>query len=465
VLFAQGGTLFVGDVRGDRWTDFERVDVPLAVPVDIPHGTLVLRGARLITMRGDEVIPRGDLVVRDNRIVAVGRQGAVALPPGTQLLDVRGKTVLPGYVDIHDHLPTVYGIMPDDCWVCHVVLAAGVTTSRSAIDHEQTYSIIVGLAELERAGAIIGPRLFSTGVPDFGSELALQTRQAAAAVARPIADYFGGETFKEYDGRATRQARRLVAQATQNQGLNATIHIHGIEWGLTAFVDGYTGVEHPFSTSAPLYGDILAFVAKTGTTQTMTYSSEVSPWQYLLGLPRAPSDLARFRQFVPPSARDAWGPVAAVRERESVDLDNLRAALSSAAGIALRGGRIGMGSHGLFPGLGFHYEMWLHALGGMPTHAILRSATIVGATAIGHARDFGSLEPGKLADLQILDGNPLENIQHTLSIRYVMKNGRLYKADDLTEVWPRQLALGPIYLFNADPQTATAHWADAGAVR
>ncbi len=124
-----------------------------------------------------------------------------------------------------------------------------------------------------------------------------------------------------------------------------------------------------------------------------------------------------------------------------------------------------MGSHGLFPGLGFHYEMWLHALGGMPTHAILRSATIVGATAIGHARDFGSLEPGKLADLQILDGNPLENIQHTLSIRYVMKNGRLYKADDLTEVWPRQRALGPIYLFNADPQTATAHWADAGAVR
>jgi imidazolonepropionase-like amidohydrolase/Tol biopolymer transport system component len=465
VLFVQGGTLFVGDVRGDGWTRFTRVDVPLAVPVDIPHGTLVLRGARLITMRGREVIAHGDLVVRDNRITAVGRQGAVALPAGAQVLDVRGKTVLPGYVDIHDHLPIAYGMMPDDCWVCHAVLAAGVTASRSAIDHEQTYSSILALAELERAGAIIGPRLFSTGVPNSGSELALQTRQDAAAVARPISDYFGGETFKEYDGHATREARKLIAQGAQEAGLNPTIHVTGLEWGLTALIDGYTGVEHPFSPSARLYDDVLRFVAKSGATQTMTYSAEVSPWQYLLNLRRAPSDLARFRRFVPPSARDVWGPVAAVRERESVDLDNLCSALSSAAGIALRGGRVGMGSHGLFPGLGFHYEMWLHALGGMPNHAILRSATIVGATAIGHARDFGSLEPGKLADLQILDRNPLRDIQHTLSIRYVMKNGRLYRAHDLTEMWPRQRALSPIYLFDAEPKEVTRHGADAAIVR
>jgi len=464
VLFVQGGTLFVGDVRGDRWTDFRRVDVPLPVPVDIPYGTVVLRGARLITMRGDEVIPRGDLLVRDNRIVSVGREGAVALPLGAQVLDVRGTTVLPGYVDVHDHLPTVYGITSDDCWICHAVLAAGVTASRSAIDHEQTYSIILGLAELERAGAIIGPRLFSTSVPNSGSELAVQTREDAAAVARPISDYFGGETFKEYDGRATRQARKLVVQATQDQGLNATIHINSIESGLAALIDGYTGVEHPFSTSARLYDDVLRFVAKSGVTQTMTYSSEVSPWQYLLNPLRAPSALARFRQFVPPSARDVWGP-RAVQQRESVDLDNLRATLSSAAGIALRGGRLGMGSHGLFPGLGFHYEMWLHALGGMPNDAILRSATIVGAVAIGHACDFGSLEPGKLADLQVLDRNPIEDIQNSLSIRYVMKNGRLYKAQDLTEVWPRQRGLGPVYLFAAPPKAVTDYPADTGVLR
>jgi len=110
-----------------------------------------------------------------------------------------------------------------------------------------------------------------------------------------------------------------------------------------------------------------------------------------------------------------------------------------------------MGSHGDIPGIGFHYEMWLHALGGMPNHEILRSATIVGATAIGHAKDFGSLEPGKLADLQVLNENPLEDIHNTTSIHYVMKNGRLYQADDLTEIWPRQKPLAPMYLWEQAP--------------
>ena len=105
------------------------------------------------------------------------------------------------------------------------------------------------------------------------------------------------------------------------------------------------------------------------------------------------------------------------------------------------------GVHGQLQGLGYHWELWAMQSGGLSEHDALRGATLLGAEAIGLAGDLGTLEPGRLADLVVLDADPLDDIRKTSRIRHVMKNGRLYDGDTLDETWPRERPIGtPVWL-------------------
>ena len=116
------------------------------------------------------------------------------------------------------------------------------------------------------------------------------------------------------------------------------------------------------------------------------------------------------------------------------------------------GGKVALGSNGRLQGLALHWEMWLLSKGGMPTHDVLRAATLFGAEAIGVGSQLGSIEVGKLADLQVLDGDPLADIRNTNSVRYVMKNGRLYDATTLDQVAPLREKMGSLWWLALEPK-------------
>jgi imidazolonepropionase-like amidohydrolase len=97
--------------------------------------------------------------------------------------------------------------------------------------------------------------------------------------------------------------------------------------------------------------------------------------------------------------------------------------------------------------------MWALASGGLTPMEVLKAATLDGAEIIGFDRDLGSLEPGKMADLVILDESPLSDIRNTNTIRYVMKNGELFDANTLDRIWPVETTLQPLWWWDDDPVT------------
>ena len=122
------------------------------------------------------------------------------------------------------------------------------------------------------------------------------------------------------------------------------------------------------------------------------------------------------------------------------------------AKIVAAGGRVGLGGHGQRQGIQCHWELWAIAAGGMPNHDVLRVGTIFGAEAIGFGKELGSIEPGELADLIVLDANPLDDIRNTNTIRYVVKNGEIFEGNTLDQIWPGEKELPRQYWWDLDPE-------------
>jgi imidazolonepropionase-like amidohydrolase len=424
--------------KPEQWKA-DKISIALEVPREAAKGDLLLRNARIITMKGDEVIEHGDILVENNRIKEIGATGKFHAPAGAKVIDVRGKTILPGFVDIHAHLRTSRDEMTDQEWSYAANLAYGVTTTR---DPSIESNVVFAQGELVAAGEIVGPRIYSTGTAITTEAASITSFEDADNIVKRYKAH-GADSLKQYM-QPRRIQRQWLAMAAAKEGVNITAEGGGdLKTDLSMVLDGYTGVEHGLP-AIPIYKDVVQLEAQAGTTYTPTlivsYGGAFGQlyWRAHMNI----HDDAKVMRFTPHEQVDS----VARRRQLLLDDEYVFPLMAKGAGDILKaGGHVALGSHGEQQGIGAHWEIWMLQSGGMTPWQTLYAATMNGAESIGLEKQVGSLEPGKLADIVVYNANPADDIHNTTQIQYVIKNGIVYNADTLDEVWPTEKKFPPFF--------------------
>ena len=411
------------------------VSIARTVDAASPSGTVALTGARILTMAGDEAgaIENGTIVIEGDRIVAVGPTGSVEVPGGATVVDASGKTIMPGLVDAHAHGPQGTGdLVPQQNWSMIQNLAMGVTTIH---DPSSSASMIFAASERQRAGMLLAPRIFSTGEIVYGAKAPgiyarIDSYEDALAHVRRIKAQ-GGISIKNYN-QPRREQRQQVVAASRAENMLVVAEggsLFGMDMNLIA--DGNSTVEHNVPVDV-MYEDVLQFFSQSQSNYTPTL---VVTYGGLAGDPywRQATDVYDNPLMIHTPPREllaATGRRITAPDWAFVDDNSAREAKK----LAERGVKVAIGAHGQQAGVAAHWELRSFVRGGMSPVESLRAGTIVAAESLGMARDIGSLEPGKLADLVILSADPSQDIMASDDIERVMLGGRLYDARTMNEV-------------------------------
>ena len=418
--------------RGSAERTAAQTGLPVTTSRDTPQGRLVIKGANVIAMTDRKapgsILENHDILIEGNRIRQIAPSGTLENARGAVVVDVSGKYVIPGLIDAHYHVADIRRDVLDlDAWGLQTGLAFGVTT---LFDPSSLSIDMLAYQDLVEGGDITGSRLFTTG-PAIFDYYDFRTKDEVSAVLKRYRDNYRLSNLKQYRT-GNRRVRQWVAQAADELGMTVTTEgALSYKLALSQILDGFSGVEHGVPPIAQ-YKDFLELYTKSGTSSTLTLMITHGgiPAEKVFISRSDPFADSKYASFVPEWFRTSRFLNPVVHQMCQYAYPTVAA---NAARMHRAGGTVGVGAHGDIPGYGTHWEMQAYVEGGWTPAETLWAATMGSAVTIGRDENLGSLEAGKLADLVILDENPLEDISNTLAIRYVLKNGRLYDDETLQE--------------------------------
>jgi len=413
--------------------------------------TLAFVGGNLIDGTGAAAVPRATLVIERGRIVAVGREKDVKIPPGATVVDVRGKTILPGLWDMHAHFEQVE-------WG-PVYLAAGVTTVR---DCGNEFEFITAVRDAVAQGRGLGPRLLLAGVVDGTSPFSLGVQSVdTPEQARTWTDRYhdaGFQQIKIYSS-VKLEELKVIIQEAHRLGMTVTGHVPE---GLNAYqvveagqdqinhIQYVADIMHALPSAnggevtsgwrqrALLVPDIdvdspearkaIAFLKAHGTvidptmalSELFTGTTAKPPASFEPGVNDvAPELVEQLADVGPPTERSELNERVFKKELEIVGALH-RASIPIVAG-----------TDQAVPGHSLHRELELYVEAGFTPMEAIQAATLIPARVMRLDQELGTIQVGKRADLIVIDGDPLTEISNTRNVEFTISNGRMYTTGDL----------------------------------
>jgi imidazolonepropionase-like amidohydrolase len=409
----------------------------------------VFVGVSVVPMDRERVLENQSVLVRDGRIVEIGPVAKVKYPAGTTLIDGRGKFLMPGLADMHAHLFPGEGAANDLASQQLILyLANGVTTVRNMIGAPAH----VVLRERIKEGKLLGPTLITAGPPVLGKD-AVSAEVAERIVASQ--KQAGYDLIKVHEGLKP-DVYEALAAAARKAGIPFAGHVTasvGLTRALAArqasieHLDGYLQALVPENSPVPatpsqvVLGPVLEHIDERrlpalakATREAGVYNTPTLALFKIVVSDEAPSEFSKWPElrYVPAKMREGFakqkggiqlGEVPLAERKRYLELrDHTVKALHDAGAKLL----VGPDSPQLFlvPGFGTHREMAALAEAGLTPYAVLQAATRNASEYLGAAGEFGTIEPGKRADLLLLDANPLQSVANASRVAGVMVRGR-----------------------------------------
>lgn len=400
--------------------------VPLALSYRpaIPQGRVILRVGQLVDGQSPKARPDVDIVIERNRITAIAPRGTTAAGPGDRVVDAPELTAMPGLIESHAHQQPDFGEAAWRAW-----LAYGVTTVRDPGD--QPYNGVESREAVD-SGSRVGPRLYTTG---HLLEWQRVFYKMGVAISGPAhlekelrrAEALQYDLLKSYVRLPDEQQRRVVEFA---HGIGVPVATHEI---YPATLVGVDATEHLGATSrrgySPKHGPLdFAYddvVQLFGCTKHVVTPTNFGVLQTFLQKRPELRDDQRLQLY------PAWTRTEVQQPGQAAAgylLPSPRGTGRAIKAIFDAGGRIVAGTDTVVA-LNLHSEIASYVDAGLTPYQALRAATVVPAEVLG--LPAGSLEVGKLADVVLVQGNPLQDITATANVRLVVANGRVYELQDL----------------------------------